>query len=123
MKIRILKRLVNGTFNICIQTEDWSEQDRTLMVKYGEPEIDLGGEFTYTDEDDEKIVTLDSNYVRIFSESPFTRKFDSRDYGSTDSAKQISTAWSTAIEERIATAVMNLRAQDEFMTTEEISEY
>lgn len=49
MKIRIFKKLVDGVFHVRVQTEDWSERDRCLMVKYGEPELNLGGTFVHED--------------------------------------------------------------------------
>ena len=123
MKIRIFKKLVDGVFDVRIQTEDWSENDRSLMVKYGEPEIDLGGLFTDESGEEPVSYTLDDVHARILTESPFTRKFDSRDLGSVANAKAIAGVWSSTIEDRIADAVMALRANADTFNTEEISEY
>lgn len=105
MKIRIFTSLKNGVYHARIHTEDWSENDRELMKKYGEPEINLGGFFSYSDVQDwgswnnnsggdaknKKLsgkksevsftddgFRLDDNYARIMTESPFTQKFDIR---------------------------------------------
>jgi hypothetical protein len=131
MKIRIFKRIVDGVFDVRIQTEDWSQHDIDLMVKYGEPEINLGGEIAYVPVNVEgssssggtETVLLDDNYARIMTESPFTYKFDSRDYDGVDNARQIASAWASEIEARIADKVRMLRDKDTFFNTEEIMEY
>lgn len=108
MKVRIFTSLKNGVYHARIQTEDWSENDRELMKKYGEPEINLGGNFNWdditnwdewpnngTNEKNRKNLLsntkseismtaegfkLDDNYARIMTESPFTQKFDIRSF-------------------------------------------
>lgn len=127
MKIRIFKRLVGGVFESRVQTEDWSENDRRLMVKFGEPEINLGGEFSCVPNSDSSsqediIVRLDDVYARIMTEAPFTQKFDSRDYGSVDNAKCLMNRWCSTIEDRITAAVTSLRSKDNFFASEEITE-
>ena len=135
MKIRILKKLIDGVFDVRVQTEDWSENDVRLMVKYGEPEINLGGTFTLPPPNDgsssssgsssyEPIVAdLDDCYARIMSESPFTYKFDSRDYDGVDNARMLASMWALEMEARIVEKVRGLRDKDSFFTTEEIMEY
>ena len=126
MKIRIFKKMENGVFAIRIHTEDWSENDRGLMKKYGEPSINLGGSSdssSSSSSSDEPEFQFDDVYVRIMTESPFVRRFDSRDYGSANSARETGNLWSSVVESRIADAVAELRAKDEFFNTEEITEY
>ena len=138
MKIRIFKRIVDSVFDVRIQTEDWSQHDIDLMVKYGEPEINIGGEIEYvpvntaadgsssssaSSPGGTETLLLDDNYVRIMTESPFTYKFDSRDYDGMDNARQIAFAWASAIESRIVDKVRALRDRDSFLATEEIMEY
>lgn len=134
MKIRVIKKLYDGVFESRIHTEDWSELDRELMVKYGEPEINLGGEIPYVLRNDEqssdsssdpgKYIVLDDVYARIMTESPFVRKFDSRDFdGGVDEAMAAAAAWAFEIEARILEKVRLLREKDTFFTTEEITEY
>ena len=71
MKIRTFYKLENDVYKVSINTEDWSERDVQLMEKFGEPEINLGGEFG-----DSPIFELDDNLVRIKSDSPFPVAFD-----------------------------------------------
>ena len=46
MKIRIFKVLDRGVYLINCQTEDWSQDDIERMLKFGEPQINVGGTFT-----------------------------------------------------------------------------
>jgi hypothetical protein len=132
MKIRILKKLIDGVFDVRIQTEDWSENDVRLMVKYGEPEVNLGGVLVIPptadasspgSSDEPTEVELDVCYARVMSESPFTYKFDSRDYGGIDGARTVASAWASMIESRLVDQIRILRDKDSFFTTEEIMEY
>lgn len=127
MKIRIFKTLSDGVFTARVHTEDWSQNDTSAMVKYGEPEISLGGDIPLSIEDSsssgDQTITLDDVHARIMSESPFVQKFDSRDYGGTDVARLLASTWASMIEKRIADAVVELRAKDDFFVTEEVTEY
>lgn len=131
MKIRIFKKLVDNVFYVRVQTEDWSENDVQLMVKYGEPEINLGGTIVYTptcssdsDSDPSDIpVKLDDVYVRIMTETPFTHKFDVRDFGCVADAQTVASEWASGLERTIISKVSDLRSKAEFFATEEITEY
>ena len=128
MKIRIFKKLQNGVFDVRAQTEDWSENDKQLMVKYGEPEICLGGTFapnegSSSDDEDNPEIIIPNTYARVMTESPFTQKIDSRDCnGSISNAQAIARLWASTIEDRIAEVVSELRTHNDSFTTEEVSE-
>ncbi len=139
MKIRIYKRLIDKIFHVIVHTEDWSEADRLLMLKYGEPEINLGGTLycgpnhyvgvssgDYSEDSSSsslvKEITIDDAYARVMTESPFIEKFDIRDFGFED-AKILATEWGHMIEDRIIDAVKSLREKGDFFATEEITEY
>lgn len=126
MKIRIIKKLTDNVFDVRVYTEDWSANDRELMIKYGEPEINVGGVVSYHSDatDEQASLQFDDAYERIMTESPFTRKFDARDYNnSVEEAKAAAIAWSSNLENIIVAHVRSLREKDEFFTTEEITEY
>lgn len=131
MKIRTFKQLKDGVFHVRIQTEDWSEHDYELMVKFGEPEINLGGTYyvilrgdsSSSGGDSRVESSMDDIYARIKTESPFTRKFDSRDYNNdVNTAKIFADGWATYIVEQIWDKVQGLRDRDMFLATEEIVE-
>lgn len=111
MKLRTFKSLKDDVYKVTIYTEDWSTNDINLMLKFGEPEIDLGGEFEEPD------FTLNTNLVRIKTESPFNVSFDARDY---EDAEERADLWATTISERITTAVTTLRAQSDTFTSETV---
>jgi len=138
MIVRIFRKLEAGIINVRIQTEDWSELERKTMVKLGEPKINLGGQIfpVYGSPDASRggsdpaesygsdpssPVTLDDIYVRVMTESPFTHKFDLRDYGM-ERAYGLANGWVDTIVERIRTAVEDLRDFDGNVTTEEVVE-
>lgn len=161
MKIRIFTNLKNGVYHARIHTEDWSENDRALMRKYSEPEINLGGSFNYSDVQNwgdwsgafdpsaaikstkkstgssELTFTdtgfkLDDNYARIMTESPFTQKFDIRNFELDDAAYEdadrwaqgTAYTWTRIIRDRIFQAVYNLRYNSEvFNSKEEIFDF
>lgn len=116
MKIRTFSKLDNGVYQVSINTEDWSEGDRALMLKYGEPSIDLGGDFF--GEVPYQEFTLSANLVLIMSESPFTQRFDSRDYADADERAEL---WKTTIIDVITQAIIDLRAQEDTFTREELA--
>ena len=113
MKIRTFYMLSNDVYRVSIYTEDWSEGDRELMQKYGEPQIDLGGTFTGTTPH----FTLPSVLKNIMSESPFGHGFDYRD---TTDAKNQANAWAAEIANRITDAVDTLRNNTDSYTKEEV---
>jgi hypothetical protein len=116
MNIRVFKKLDNGVYQISVHTTDWSESDKALMVKYGEPTIDLGGSFV--GETPYLEYVLSTKLVLIMSESPFTQRFDSRDAIDADDR---ATLWKTTIVERITYELLNLRAHDDTFTGEEVT--
>lgn len=136
MKIRILKRLVNGVFEVLVRTEDWSSNDVLLMKRHGEPEINLGCVIPLEDSSSNSFtdyssssssstaeLVIDDDYVRIMTESPYIHRFDSRDLGGVAKAKETGNKWCAIIEDRIVEAVKGLRENDKFFNTESIMEY
>ena len=115
MNIRQFSRLQNGVYTVTIKTEDWSEHDKLLMARYGEPSIDLGGEFN---SDDPYVwFDLSSNLVLIMSESAFTQGFDSRDYADAEDRANL---WKTDIVSRLVSEITIMRAQEDGFTQEEV---
>lgn len=107
MKARTFKFVENGVYKVSIYTEDWSEHDVGLMVKYSEPEMDVGGDFTGA-----VTFELPNRLVRIRNESPFTVSFDSRDSAEAEDRADV---WALTVLARLDTAVTTLRANvDEF---------
>lgn len=116
MKIRTFYMLVNDVYSISVYTEDWSEGDRKLMEKFGEPQIDLGGSFG----SGPTAYTLPNRLASILSNSPFTQSFDARDYLTTPTAEERADIWATEIATRLTSAVTTLRANDDDYSRETV---
>lgn len=115
MKIRSFKSLSNATYRVVIHTEDWSEGDRGLMLRFGEPAIDVGGEFS---DGSDVVFELDVSLKRVLSNSPFSYVFDSRDSVDAESHAEI---WEAAIVARITAAVETLRLSTDDFTREAVT--
>ena len=115
MKIRTFKSVENGVYKTIIRTEDWSQLDKELMSKYGEPEVNAGGTIVsqYSGAD----LVLPDFYVGVMSESPFSKLFDSRDY---DDADVRAATWAAHMAHSIREAVQTLRESYDGFTTEEV---
>lgn len=122
MKKRIFLNMDDAVFRIVIETEGWSEGDRTLMEQYGEPEINVGGEVDYLFGGEQKTKVFGDEYVRVLNGFPYSRGFDSRDYSSTDEARAVGVAWKEIVLGRIDAAVVALRENQTQFPTEEVSE-
>lgn len=112
MKIREFYVLDNDVYKVSIYTEDWSQRDKQLMGKYGEPEVQLGGVFTGSNG-----FTLPTELMHIMSESPFVQSFDGRDF---THAEDMSNLWADEVSARITEAVATLRSNDDDYTREEV---
>ena len=122
MKKRVFRETDNAVYRIVIDTEDWSQGDLELMERFGEPEIDVGGDIQYLFGDESKTKTFGNEFIRLMHGFPYRRGFDSRDYGSYEEAVAVGVEWKKKILERIDTAVLNLRSKQAALPTEEVSE-
>ena len=131
MKLRIFTGMDDLVYRVVVHTEDWSEGDLDLMYQFGEPEINVGGTITYSDDGfpdgsadssfGYKTKDLGDEYVRVFHGFPFMRGFDTRDYGSKEEAVSAGSAWKSEIVKRVTGAVVGLRANSSPIPTEEVS--
>jgi hypothetical protein len=104
-QIRVSKEIENQTFKVRIATEEFSQDDEDLLIEFGEPEVDLGGDFTGP-----PAYTLANNLAKIKSESPFVQSFDGRDEVSDAVAQSKADVWATEVVARIKTEMTTLRA-------------
>lgn len=137
MKKRVFQRMVDSVFDVVIITEDWSCGDRELMVKFGEPEVNVGGAVAYIygdghsspsdsssqcDDSEVRIKDFPDELVRIMNGFPYSRRFDARDYESYDEARAVASAWKEKVLSSIDIAVLRLRGMHVNFDTEEVSE-
>ena len=95
-----------------------------LMAKFGEPEINKGGDIDGTISDT-SVFMMPDDYVRIMSQSPITESWDSQDYplsGTYPTAKDRAELWQDEIVLRIEAAVAVLRALQDTYSREEVEE-
>ena len=104
MKVRTFKVLNNDIYQVSMYTEEWSQLDLQLMVKFSEPEIDLGGSFTVP------TFTLANLLAKIKSDSPFNQSFDVNDYAD---AEDRADRWATEMVVRLTSAITALRANSD----------
>lgn len=114
MKIRKYFSLDNDVYKVAFYTQDWSQGDKDLMAEFGEPEIDLGGNF---DDGGALEFDLPSNLVTIMSASPFTQDFDIRDEADSEDRAEL---WATTIAARLVSAVTTLRTNTNDYSREEV---
>lgn len=122
MKIRVFRDMFNSVYRIVVYTDDWSEGDIDLMERYGEPEVNAGGTFHYSHGGSQKSVALGDAFVRVMGGFPYSRGFDSRDYGSCEEAVAAGVAWKESLISSIQSAVSGLRSKSATLPTEEITE-
>lgn len=113
MQLRTFKSIVDDVYKVSMYTQEWSEGDKLLMQRFGEPEINVGGTIPMSPSSYE----LDDAYKRIMSESPFAISFDLDDY---DDAEDRANAWQVEIATRISAAVTALRAETDTFTGETV---
>lgn len=113
MTVRTYRRLEGGVYAVTVQTEDWSAADKALMAQYAEPAVATGGSFA----DEYTEFTLPEAYARVMTESPFTARFDGRDF---DNAEDRALLWQDTVIERLSAAVTALRALADTFTGEEV---
>lgn len=87
------------------------------MKKFGEPEIQVGGEYEYGEDDD--TFTIPTKTARIRSDFPFTQEFDSTSTDFEDDTQVKVEAYRDAIATRFTTALTTLRATPDTFTGEQ----
>lgn len=73
-----IKRVIENDIwkiNFNLDATSLSENDKDLIRKFGEPQINIGGVFL-SDTADE--YTLPDKYIRVRTDLPFTQEFDSK---------------------------------------------
>lgn len=131
MKVIVKQNKINSVLSVIIAITDWSRHELDNVVRYGEPEIDIGGVFHTLPpppcgclpEDSNDLLPGDfyipSKYKKLRSEFPILQEFDSRDY---EYPERCAIAWKDEIIRRVVRAVSELRQVDNHFVKEEIHE-
>lgn len=101
--------------NFSVDVLSLSENDKDLMRKFGEPQINIGG--TYLAETLNEY-TLPDKYIRVRSDLPYTQEFDSKspDFESNTQIKAV--AFQDAFTEAYEIAFIDLRTNADTFTGE-----
>jgi len=118
MKIRSYKKIDNNKFYVKIVVEDFSQEDLGRMAKYGDPDINVGGNYGRVLNPGEINYTLPQSFEGLkmsFSDPGYTTSFDGADY---PDAETRADAWAQTIGERIIASIGQLRTKPDTFTEE-----
>lgn len=122
-KFRIYQSIENNE-NVLLLTVDQatiSSTDRELIAKFGEPEINVGGEI-YADNGTTLLLTLPDEYIKIISGLPHKILIDSSvEPWDTDTANKL-TSYRKRLQDRQVAAMTALRANTDNYTNEYITQ-
>ena len=111
MKIIFEKPLANNVFAAEVRTE-FTDQEQELSTKFGEPEINFGGDITTP------AYSLPDHYRKINSGLPYTLSMDAN--GDPD-AKAKMNGWISEIKGRLLTSIDALRAKNDDYSGQDVS--
>ena len=112
--LKITKSIDNDIWKIAFSIDPlkFSESDKQLIAKFGEPEINVGGVFL---DNDPKEYTLPNKFIKIRSGLPYTQEFDSRGAPFDTNTQIKADAYLDVFVDRYTDALTALRAnQDSF---------
>ena len=105
VELVIRKRTDQNHYVVAISLEQWSDTDLKLMQAYGEPTIDVGGDF----DDSTTSFSLDTNMVRLLRDFPISQRFDATELEDAEAQRDL---YADTITDRIVSALAVLRARD-----------
>jgi len=116
-KLRLFKSIENDIYVSIFEDdpEALSNQDKDLMQKFGEPEINMGGTFLSSTANE---FTLPDSYVKVRSDFPQRVEFDSRAAPFDTNTLTKVNAYNTDITTRFTDAFTTLRALSDTYTGE-----
>lgn len=116
MKLRIFKSIENLVYVVRFENDiiAMSNSDKSLMQRFGEPEINMGGTIPYS----ATTYVLDNKFARIRSDFPQRVELDSRSVPFNTSTLTKVNAYVAEITARFSAAVAALRANTDGFTSE-----
>jgi len=117
--LKIKRFIDNDVFKItfALDNEKLPESDKELLRKFGEPSIDLGGNYTPSAGDP---YTLPTKYIRVKSDLPYTQEFDSKSPEYADDTQEKALAFQEEFIDKYNNAFTDLRAKADTFTGEQI---
>lgn len=117
MKLRIFKEIEKDNWKVTFKTEEFTSDEVNQIAKFGEPEINIGGIFL---EGTANEYTLNDEYVKIRSDFPYTKSFDSNSSDFTTNISVKVTAFKDDTVTKLDNAIAALLAETETFTGEEV---
>lgn len=117
-KIRVFQYIENDIYKIRFENDfaALAEQDKRFIIKFGEPEINMGGTYLSGTADE---FTLDDKTIRIVSDLPYTAIFDSKASPFDTNTEVKIIAYRDAIMDDFQAAFTDLRTNTDTFTAEE----
>ena len=118
-----IKRFIDNDIwkiNFALELTSLPENDKDLMRKFGEPEINVGGIITYTIGEEESSYTLPNKYIKIKSGLPYTQEFDSKSPDFQEAVQVKALAYEEEFISRYAAAFEDLRSNADSFTGERV---
>lgn len=109
-KIRVFKSIENKTYVVIFVNDPkaLSSSDVDAMQRFGEPEINMGGTFTYTNQASQSATfTLPDKFTRIRADFPQRVEFDSTATTYSGNIDAMVASYITAISTRFTKAFVN----------------
>jgi hypothetical protein len=122
-KFRVFQSISNNehVLLLTVDNKTISSNDRDLIDKFGEPEINVGGEI-YADDTTTLLVTLPDSYIKVVSGLPHKIVVDvTVAPWSTDTTNKLD-SYRKRLQERIVAAMTALRATGDSYTNEFITQ-
>ena len=117
--LRVFKSIDNDVWKATFvnDPDKLSDTDKQLMKKFGEPEIQVGGDYAWTDG---QTFTIPTKTVRIRTDFPFTQEFDATSTEFSSDTESKVTFYINTIVTRFTTALTDRRDTADTYTGEEV---
>jgi hypothetical protein len=119
--LKITRSIDNDIWKITFSLDPLklSESDKQLMAKFGEPEINVGGEIGGpVIQEEDTTYTLPAKYIKIRSGLPYTHEFDSRTAPFDTHTQEKAEAYQAVFVSRYTQALIDLRANEDTFSGE-----
>lgn len=120
-KMHIYQSIENGIFVVSFKWDptSFSDVDKQLMAKYGEPVVNVGGTFLASTGNQ---FILPDTFKRVVTDFPHTQRFDPADSRFTTNIQTKASAYRTELMATITAAFTTLRANNDTYTQEIIQD-
>ena len=116
MELIFTKTLLNNIYTVETKTTLFDANDTLLFTEFSEPLINVGGVMLDLD-GTTQLVLLPDNFRKVKSGFPFTMSFSDTQF--LGKGEKVANAWITALNTRITSAIVAMRAKFDNFTGEQ----